>query len=80
MRNPAVKAPVGSFCSKCGEQITEGEDEGRRYRMKWVHIRCLPATRKKKIRGTNEYHDATMERISKSISKFKKGQVRRGRR
>lgn len=43
------KSPRGAICSKCGKEIPF--NEGRRYRMKYRCMGCLPETRRKKIRG-----------------------------
>lgn len=40
-------SPTGSLCAKCGLPIEN--NMGRRFRLKWVHENCLPATRLKKI-------------------------------
>ena len=44
----AGHAPAGAICDACGTEIPQGK--GRRFRMKWRHERCLPDTRKAKLR------------------------------
>ena len=45
---PATYSPKGAFCHACGEKI-EPEGTGRRFRLNWMHERCLPETRKRKL-------------------------------
>lgn len=56
-------SPVGATCAACGQAIPHRE--GRRYRMKWRHERCLPGTRQAvvKMRTTE---DDSLERSAGS--------------
>lgn len=61
---PPHKSPRGAVCSKCGEKILYNEQtklgEGRRFRMKWRHRECLPATRQNKIQWRDKEETKTV--------------------
>jgi len=44
----AGHAPEGTICHTCKKPIPYGK--GRRFRMKWRHEKCLPETRRNKLR------------------------------
>lgn len=42
-------SPEGAICAACGQRIPARE--GRRYRMKWRHEKCVPSTRQEKFKA-----------------------------
>ena len=51
-RRYPTHVPPDTLCSKCGKPIKPGTLYGRRFRMKYRHKECLPATRRDKINWT----------------------------
>jgi hypothetical protein len=56
-------SPKDAVCAKCGGKIETGQ--GRRYRMKWCHEHCLPATRLARVKAYREPASITDEVVAR---------------